>query len=90
MQNNITKAEYGNIDELRVPFQEKFDYIIFGDVLEHLMNPEEVLRKLRKYLKTGGHIIISMPNVKHYSVLLPLLRWDVFHMVIPVSWIGRM
>ncbi|MCI8821160.1 MAG: methyltransferase domain-containing protein [Lachnospiraceae bacterium] len=69
----------GDIEKMELPWEEEyFDYVIMGDVLEHLMNPEEVLRKLRKYLKTGGHIIISMPNVKHYSVLLPLLRWDVF------------
>lgn len=26
----------------------------------------------------GGHIIVSMPNMKHWSVILPLLRYDVF------------
>lgn len=69
----------GDIEKMELPWEEGyFDYIIMGDVLEHLMNPEDVLKKLRRYLKTGGHIIVSMPNVKHYSVLLPLLRWDVF------------
>lgn len=42
------------------------------------MDPKEVLIRIRNYLKEGGHIIVSMPNMKHYSVLLPLLRWDVF------------
>ncbi len=69
----------GDIEKIDLSWEEGyFDYIIMGDVLEHLMDPETVLKKLRKYLKIGGHIIVSMPNVKHYSVLLPLLRWDVF------------
>lgn len=69
----------GNVEDEDFPWEkEYFDYIIMGDVLEHLMTPEKVLKKVRNYLKDGGHIIISMPNMKHYSVLLPLLRYDVF------------
>ena len=69
----------GNVEDEDFPWEkEYFDYIIMGDVLEHLMTPENVLKKVRDYLKASGHIIISMPNVKHYSVLLPLLRYDTF------------
>lgn len=69
----------GNVEDEDFPWEkEYFDYIIMGDVLEHLMTPGNVLKKVRDYLKASGHIIISMPNVKHYSVLLPLLRYDTF------------
>lgn len=69
----------GNVEEMGFPWEEEwFDYIIMGDVLEHLMDPENVLVKLRTFLKTNGYIIGSMPNVKHYSVLIPLLKHDVF------------
>ncbi len=69
----------GDVEQMDYPWEEEFfDYIIMGDVLEHLSNPELVLRKLRKHLRTGGHILISMPNVKHYSVLLPLICQDIF------------
>lgn len=46
-----------------------FDYIIFGDVIEHLYDPWKVLDNLRKYLKDDGFILISIPNVMHYSLL---------------------
>ena len=49
-----------------------------GDVLEHLMDPEKMLKRLNKHLKTGGHVLVSMPNVKCYSVMLPLLQKDEF------------
>jgi len=56
-----------------------FDYIICGDVLEHLRDPWEVVSWLATRLKPGGKLIASLPNVGHWSVALPLLfkgRWD--------------
>lgn len=53
---------------------EKFDYIIFGDVLEHIKNPVEVLRFFSdKYLEKGGKIIISLPNVANWQIRIKLL-----------------
>lgn len=56
----------------------KFDYIIFADVLEHTRNPEEIIRRFRKFLKKNGHIIVSLPNVAHPLIRLRLLlgKWD--------------
>ena len=71
---HITKAKYGNIDELKIPFEEKFDYIIFGDVLEHLRHPEEVVRMCRDMLNEEGYIIASIPNVMHISVIEELIE----------------
>lgn len=70
---HITEAKYGNIDELQIPFHEKFDYIIFGDVLEHLRHPEEVIAMCRDQLKPGGYIIASIPNIMHISVMEELI-----------------
>lgn len=71
---NIAKAEYGNIDELEIPFEEKFDYIIFGDVLEHLRHPEEVVRMCYDILNENGYIIACVPNVMHISVMEELIE----------------
>lgn len=70
----------GDIETFDFPWKEDFfDYIIMGDVLEHLHEPSIVLNKLYKHLKSDGHIIISIPNIKHYSVMLPLILNDEFH-----------
>ena len=56
-----------------------FDAMVFGDVLEHLRDPFELLRRLKPLLKSDGVIVCSIPNVKHWSVLFPLLvhdRWE--------------
>ena len=53
---------------------EKFDYIIFADVLEHLRNPAKILKIVQKYLQESGSIIISIPNVAHSAILIDLLQ----------------
>lgn len=65
----------GNIEDIEIPYEEKFfDYIILGDVLEHLVNPTKVLTNLNKYLKDEGKIIVSIPNIMHISVIKALLN----------------
>jgi O-antigen biosynthesis protein len=56
----------------------KFDVVIFGDVLEHVTNAEDVLRLTAGVLKTNGRVIASIPNVSHLAVRAMLLegRWE--------------
>ena len=51
---------------------ERFDAVIFADVLEHLRQPEAVLRRVRP-LAEGGTVVASIPNIAHASVRLALL-----------------
>ena len=51
-----------------------FDYIIFGDVLEHLRDPEGTLNYCKEFLKKGGSILASIPNIMHVSVVRDLLN----------------
>jgi len=51
-----------------------FDTIIFADCLEHLSDPYNLLRwYVKDWLTPGGQVIVSIPNIRHESVLLPLL-----------------
>lgn len=51
----------------------KFDLVLLLDVLEHIVNPQIILREVFKILNSGGHVLISLPNVAHWSVRFPLL-----------------
>ena len=51
-----------------VDFSNFFDFIVFGDVLEHLQNPYLVVKKILTLLKPDGKCIISLPNVSHGSI----------------------
>jgi GT2 family glycosyltransferase/2-polyprenyl-3-methyl-5-hydroxy-6-metoxy-1,4-benzoquinol methylase/Flp pilus assembly protein TadD len=55
-----------------------FDSIILADVLEHLVDPAAVLAGLSKKLAPNGELIVSLPNVGHWSVLQGLLEgsWE--------------
>nr|WP_188388551.1 class I SAM-dependent methyltransferase [Priestia taiwanensis] len=67
----------GNIETMELPYKaEQFDCIIFGDVLEHLFDPWAVVEKVRPYIKPGGMILTSIPNVAHISVVKSLLNGD--------------
>jgi 2-polyprenyl-3-methyl-5-hydroxy-6-metoxy-1,4-benzoquinol methylase len=52
---------------------EKYDYIIFSDILEHLPRPDLILRESKKFLKNDGKVIISLPNVARFEIRLELL-----------------
>jgi O-antigen biosynthesis protein len=51
-----------------------YDCLLFLDVLEHLANPEEVLRRSRRLLRPGGMALVSIPNVAHWSLRVDLAR----------------
>lgn len=52
---------------------QRFDMVLLLDVLEHMSDPEAFLRDLQSYLTPGGRILISVPNIAHWSVRIPLL-----------------
>lgn len=52
----------------------QFDLILILDVLEHLIDPWAVLHRIQSsHLKPGGKIIISLPNARHFTCVIPLL-----------------
>jgi 2-polyprenyl-3-methyl-5-hydroxy-6-metoxy-1,4-benzoquinol methylase len=66
-----------DVEKEELPFNKKeFDCIVLADVLEHLYNPWDTLEKVTTFLADNGHILISLPNIKHYMVLLRLVFHD--------------
>jgi O-antigen biosynthesis protein len=41
----------------------EYDYILFGDILEHLIDPFYIVNSLKEHLKNDGSIITSLPNI---------------------------
>lgn len=76
-----TYAEVLTMDVERVvpeEISERFDYIVMGDVIEHLLDPWKAIANMRQLLAPGGCVIASIPNVAHISNLYNLLRglWE--------------
>ncbi|MGH2655660.1 MAG: glycosyltransferase [Actinomycetota bacterium] len=66
-------ADIEAIDFAHLFPDERFDVILFGDVLEHLVDPLAVLRHSASILAPEGAVLASIPNITHGSVRLALL-----------------
>ncbi len=50
-----------------------YDSIVFSDILEHLPRPDLLLKDAKKYLKSDGRVVISLPNIARFEIRLQLL-----------------
>ncbi|MDP6388159.1 MAG: glycosyltransferase, partial [Candidatus Pacebacteria bacterium] len=72
-EKHLDAVHIGDIETISISYPEKcFDCILCADVLEHLVDPAQALKKLKKYLHDDGVIIASIPNVQYYGVMLNL------------------
>lgn len=57
---------------------EKFDAIVAFELFEHLTDGQAFLERAAGWLRPGGRMVFSVPNVGHYSVVEDLIagRWD--------------
>ena len=60
---NIERAEEAFLRESLAA-----DCWVFGDVLEHLIDPWALLAKIRAVIPTDGCIVACIPNAQHWSV----------------------
>ena len=75
----IANVVVGNIEEKKVNYNGiRFDYIIFGDVLEHLRDPQGTIEYCKSLLKDNGKLLACIPNLMHYSVMKQLLQSGTF------------
>jgi 2-polyprenyl-3-methyl-5-hydroxy-6-metoxy-1,4-benzoquinol methylase len=70
----VITGDIENLDLQAELGEASFDVIVFGDVLEHLKEPLEVLKRFKPFLSPEGYVVASIPNVAHGSVRLALLQ----------------
>jgi len=70
-KNIVDNLIISSIEEsiLQLP-ENYFDVISFNDVIEHLLDPEDVLKKLMPKLSKNGTIIASIPNILYFPVFI--------------------
>jgi len=74
--DRVVAADASEGLQLLTQERKQFDLVLCGDVLEHLLDPWHALRSIRGL--TRGHVIVSLPNVAHFSTLWSLFagkRW---------------
>ena len=68
----VANLDFVSVQEI-LPNQ-KFDVVVFGDILEHLRNPWKVLEDTKQILSENGYVIASIPNIAHGAIRLSLLQ----------------
>jgi SAM-dependent methyltransferase len=59
----------------RLPFaDDSFGCVVAGEVIEHVPDPDHLLREIRRVLRPGATLVISTPNLVSWAnrVLVPL------------------
>ena len=51
----------GELDQLNLP-ETSFDKIICTEVLEHVVDPPAILRRIRRLIKPDGRVVVTFPN----------------------------
>lgn len=75
----LQNVQVGDVENMKFDFAEKsFDILLMSEVIEHLRDPWQTLRRLLPLLKPGALVLSGSPNVAHRSVVGMLLRgrWD--------------
>ncbi len=72
----LHRSVLGNIEDTEVwsdIAKEKYDVVLYMHILEHLVNPDEILKKTQDILTPGGNVIICLPNISNWEN-----RWEIF------------
>ncbi len=51
-----------DLENERIPLDQKFDIILATEILEHLKDPEKLIQQIKHLLKKNGVVLVSLPN----------------------------
>jgi SAM-dependent methyltransferase len=73
-RRHMTHVVQGDASSMELPYPESyFDALFFTDILEHLIDPWQALRRALHWLKPGGSVLVVLPNMGHLAVIQGLL-----------------
>ena len=72
-RRNLDRVFVADLEEKLPQLGGPYDCLVFGDVLEHLVDPWTALRSLVAQLQPTGYVVASIPNLRHYKLLRDLV-----------------
>ncbi|HHW03154.1 MAG TPA: glycosyltransferase [Thermoanaerobacterales bacterium] len=75
----LDKVYIGDAEQIVNELEENYyDVVALGDVLEHMHNPWEFIKKIKRLLSKNGIIVTSIPNINNISIIKGLLsgKWE--------------
>jgi len=70
----LRQLDLDQADALQAFSGRRYDVIVLADVLEHLREPQQLMRQAAGLLAPGGQLLLSIPNVAYAGVVLELLE----------------
>ena len=89
-EKRIDAVYRGDVREIVSILDEQFDWIIGGDIVEHLDEPWSFLDDLRNVAKPGGHLLLSIPNLSNVSLVNDLLRGRFDYVYMGLTCVGHL
>lgn len=89
-QKRIDAVYRGDVREIVSILDEKFDWIVGGDIVEHLDEPWSFLDELRRIATPGGHLLLSIPNLANASVINDLLQGRFDYVYMGLTCVGHL
>ena len=82
-QAELARAHYDEVvaapvEDALEQLEGPFDTVLCLDVLEHLVDPERVMRDLRGIAASGARLQVSLPNARHVSLMKDLVLKGTF------------
>jgi 2-polyprenyl-3-methyl-5-hydroxy-6-metoxy-1,4-benzoquinol methylase len=89
-RKRIDDVYCGDARQIVALIREKFDWIIGGDIVEHLDEPWSFLADLRGVCSPGGHLLLSIPNVANAAVVSDLIRGRFDYVYMGLTCVGHL
>ena len=70
---------HSSIEEFLKKNKKKFDLILFSDVLEHIYNPWDCLRRIHDHMNSNGLILLSVPNMQNIKYIQSFANGNFFY-----------
>jgi 2-polyprenyl-3-methyl-5-hydroxy-6-metoxy-1,4-benzoquinol methylase len=72
---HLTEVIVGDVERLQFDWAPcAFDALIMSEVLEHLIDPWALLKRLRAFVRPGATVLASSPNISHWRVVRELIH----------------
>jgi SAM-dependent methyltransferase len=75
----VLAADVERLEDATLAALAPADAWVFGDVLEHLVDPWALLARVRGTLAPAGAVVACLPNMQHWSVIARLVSGELHY-----------